>query len=61
MLELLADDFRQFPHDLGFVDVGEQEIHGAPCRFFLAMRVVDQNIRQVVVDLFQPTLVRVGS
>ena len=52
----LVDDFGQLAAQFAAIDIGEQQVHRAACRVFLTVRMVDQYLLQVLIDLAKPTL-----
>jgi len=56
MLQLLVNDRGHFSAQLFVVDVGKNQVHRHAGGLFFAMRVIDQNLIQVLIYLTQPTV-----
>ncbi len=58
MGQFLVDDLGHRAAEIGVLHVGEHQIQRGARRLLLAVRVVDQNLRQMPVDLVEPPLRR---
>src|SRR5690606_7168855 len=54
MIQFLLNDLVHCPAEIFVLGVREHQIHGRSGGLFLAVRVVDQNLVQVGIDLIEP-------
>ena len=54
VIELLGDDLRHGSRDGRAVDVGEEEVHRHAGGLLLAVRVIDEHLVEVPIDLGEP-------
>ena len=55
-IELLVNDLCHRPRQLGVLHIGEQQVHRHARRLLLAVRMVDQQQIEMLLDLLQPPL-----
>ena len=54
MRQLLVDDLRHRAGQWDVIDIGKKQVHRHACRLLFAVRVVDEDVVEVGVDLGEP-------
>ena len=54
MRQLLVDDLRHRTGQSDMIDIGKKQVHRHACRLLFAVRVVDEDVVEVGVDLGEP-------